>query len=155
MNVKHLVTAATVIYLFLVGRPRTAVFILVAVLGATLLTVVLKLGFARPRPDLVPHAMRTASASFPSGHSSGAAAVYLTLGAILASFQDRRRVKLFIMGLAVVVTMLVGISRLYLGVHWPSDIIAGWALGAGWAVLCWVVAAYLRRARVLHSPPAG
>lgn len=154
-TILFLVTAATVIYLFLVGRPRTAVFILVAVLGATLLTVLLKLGFARPRPDLVPHAMRTASASFPSGHSSGAAAVYLTLGAILASFQDRRRVKLFIMGLAVVVTMLVGISRLYLGVHWPSDIIAGWALGAGWAVLCWVVAAYLRRARVLHSPPAG
>ncbi len=150
-----LVTAATTIYFVLVNRPRVALFILVAVLGATLWTQLFKLGFARPRPELVPHAVRVTSASFPSGHSSGAAAVYLTLGGLLASFQEQRRVKLFIISLAVAVTILVGLSRLYLGVHWPSDVLAGWALGAGWAVLCWLVVTYLRRARMLREPPVG
>ena len=83
-----LVTAATVVYLFLVHRPRTVVFILI--LCSARWTVLFKLGYARPRPDLVPYAVRATSASFLSGHSSGAAAVYLTLG-VMASFQERRR----------------------------------------------------------------
>jgi undecaprenyl-diphosphatase len=85
------------------------------------------------------------TSSFPSGHASGAAATYLTLGALLARFQRERHLKVYVLGLAVAVTVAVGASRVYLGVHWPTDVLAGWTLGAGWALLCWTVARLLQR----------
>jgi undecaprenyl-diphosphatase len=118
-----------------------------AVLGAILLSTLLKSGFDRPRPDLVPHGARVLTASFPSGHAMISAAVYLTLGAMLASVQTGRRLKTYFIALAVILTLLVGASRVYLGVHWPSDVLAGWAAGASWAILVWLAAQQLRRPR--------
>lgn len=140
-----LVTLSTALYLWMARRPGSALLVVLAAAGASLWIVLFKLGFARPRPDLVPHGVQVFSASFPSGHSAGAAAVYLTLGALLARFQRRRRLKAYFIGCAVAIAVLVGLSRIYLGVHWPSDVLAGWALGGFWAVACWLVADRLRR----------
>jgi undecaprenyl-diphosphatase len=143
------VTVATAAYLWMARQGRVALFVLAAATGALFWVVLFKLGFDRPRPELVPHIMAAPTPSFPSGHSASAAAVYLTLGALLARFQTRRRLRLFFVGLAVAITVLVGFSRVYLGVHWPSDVVAGWTLGGGWAVACWLAASWLRRRHVL------
>jgi undecaprenyl-diphosphatase len=147
-----LVTAAVAIYLLMARKRGAAVLLIAAVVGGTLLSTALKLGFERPRPDLVPHATRIYTASFPSGHAMLSAVTYLTLGALLARVQERRRIKAFLIGLAVTLTLLVGASRVYLGVHWPSDVLAGWCVGAAWAALCWFVALQLQRRGQVESP---
>ena len=126
---------------------------LVAIVGATLLSFSIKAGIERPRPDLFPHGAPVYTASFPSGHATGAAATYLTLGALLARFQRHRRLKIYLLALAVILTLLIGLSRLYLGVHWPSDVLAGWTLGACWALLCWLVARQLQRRGKVEDEP--
>ncbi|MBF9233288.1 phosphatase PAP2 family protein [Microvirga alba] len=140
-----IVTLASIVYLLMAKKRGAALLVIVAVLGGTLLSTILKLGFDRPRPDLVPHAARVYTASFPSGHAMLSAVTFLTLGALLTRVEESRRIKVFIMGLAVAMTLLVGISRVYLGVHWPSDVLAGWSVGAAWACLCWFVALQLQR----------
>ena len=139
------VTLAATAYLVMTGKTHAALLVLVAVGGGMLLSTALKLGFARPRPDLVPHGVRVYTASFPSGHAMLSAVTYLTLGALLARVQPQRRVKAFLLGLAIALTVLIGMSRVYLGVHWPSDVLAGWCGGAAWASLCWFVALQLQR----------
>lgn len=138
------ITLAVAGFLALGGKRGSALFVLAAIGGAILLSFAMKAGFERPRPDLVPHGAVVYTASFPSGHATGAAATYLTLGALLARFQPRRRLKFYILGLAVFMTVCIGLSRIYLGVHWPTDVIAGWTLGASWALLCWLVARALQ-----------
>lgn len=94
--------------------------------------------YGRPRPDLVPHGMYVYSGSFPSGHSTLAAATFLTLAALIASLEPRRRTKAIVYGLALTILAAVGVSRVYLGVHYPSDVLAGWCLGATWALGAWM-----------------
>jgi undecaprenyl-diphosphatase len=145
---------AAVGFLILQGKRRTAAFVVVAVGGGMLVSQLTKLGFDRPRPDLVPHAMQVYTASFPSGHAMLAAVTYLTLGALLARVQPRLRLKLYLIGLAATLTVLVGFSRVYLGVHWPTDVLAGWTLGAGWALACWAIALGLQaRGRIEATEP--
>jgi len=105
----------------------------------------LKQLFDRPRPDLVPRLSYVMTSSFPSGHSMLSAAVYLTLGALLARFESNLLLKAHVLGWALLFTVLVGVSRVYMGVHWPTDVLAGWAAGAAWASLCWLVARLLQR----------
>jgi undecaprenyl-diphosphatase len=105
----------------------------------------LKLGFDRPRPDLVPHGQVVYTSSFPSGHSMMSAVGFLTLGAILAGTLASRAMRAYVICLAALMTAAVGVSRVYLGVHWPTDVLAGWAAGTAWAVACWTVARILRR----------
>ncbi len=150
--VLSMLTAATVIYLLMAGKRGAALLVVVSIVGGTLLSTGLKFGFERPRPDLVPHATRVYTASFPSGHAMLSAITYLTLGALLARVEKRRRVSAFIMSLAIALTLLVGASRVYLGVHWPSDVIAGWSVGAAWAALCWFVALQLQRKGQVEKP---
>jgi undecaprenyl-diphosphatase len=140
-----LIVIATASYLLLAGKRMAAVFVVAAPLSGALLSETLKLGFARPRPDLVAHLAEVQSASFPSGHATLSAITYLTLGALLAQAHERRRIKSFVLGACVTLTILVGLSRVYLGVHWPTDVIAGWSLGAAWAALWWLAADWLRR----------
>ncbi len=105
----------------------------------------LKQLFERPRPVLVPRLSYVMTSSFPSGHSMLSAAVYLTLGALLARFESNLLLKAHVLGWALLFTVLVGVSRVYMGVHWPTDVLAGWATGAAWASLCWLVARALQR----------
>jgi undecaprenyl-diphosphatase len=147
-----LITLAALAYLLLTRKRGAALLLLAAVGGVMLLSAMLKLGFERPRPDLVPHGARVYTASFPSGHAMLSAATYLTLGALLARVHEGRRVKIFFLGLAVVLTVLIGASRIYLGVHWPSDVLAGWCGGAAWASLCWFVTLQLQRRGDVEPP---
>ena len=145
-------TTAAVIYLALAGRRRVAVFVLAAVGGGVAVSTVLKLFYQRPRPDLVPHGMEVFTASFPSGHAMMSAIAYLTLATLLARLERRRSVKALLLALGIIMTICVGISRVYLGVHWPSDVVAGWCVGAAWAALCWFVALQLQRRGEVEDP---
>jgi undecaprenyl-diphosphatase len=150
-----LVSVAAALFLGMAGRPRSVVLLVVAIAGGQLLSLALKWGYGRPRPDLVPHQSYVYTASFPSGHSMMSAVVYLTLGALLARVLPRRRMKLLVILCALGATTLTGVSRVYLGVHWPTDVVAGWAMGASWAVACWLAADVLDRRRARGTPPEG
>ena len=143
VGVLSLLTLISVGYLWLMGQRRVALFLLFAILGGLLLSSMLKSGFDRPRPDLVSHGSHIYTSSFPSGHSMLSAVVYLTGGALLAIVQSAHRVRVYLVGCSILTTLLVGVSRVYLGVHWPSDVLAGWAAGAAWAAACWLVAQWL------------
>lgn len=131
-------------FLTLTGKGHAALAIIVAVSGGTLLSQTMKWAYARPRPELVPHGAEVYTASFPSGHAMMSAIVYLTLGAMLARTQSSQTVKAYIIGVAIFLTVLVGTSRVYLGVHWPTDVLAGWALGALWAIASWLAMLWLQ-----------
>jgi undecaprenyl-diphosphatase len=147
-----IITLAVVVHLVFAGKRHAALFLVVAIGGGVLLSYGAKAAFERPRPDLVAHAARVFTSSFPSGHSMMAAVVYLTLGTLLARVQPQRLLKLWLIGLAVLISVAVGISRVYLGVHWPSDVLGGWALGASWATLCWLIALWLQRRGQIERP---
>jgi len=104
-----------------------------------------KLMVARPRPDLVAHWVDVHNASFPSGHAAGSAMVYLTLAALATQLTDHRRVRYAIVAIAVLLVGTIGGSRVYLGVHWPSDVAAGWCFGTLWALGWWWATAAARR----------
>ena len=131
-------------FLAMTRKGHAALFVLVSVIGGVLISQSMKWAYARPRPELVPHGAEVYTASFPSGHSMMAAVVYLTLGALLARTLAERAVKIYVLAVAVCVTVVVGVSRVYLGVHWPTDVLAGWALGAAWALICWLVMTWLQ-----------
>lgn len=116
----------------------------VAAGGGGLLSTAMKNFIGRGRPDIVPHLVFVASPSFPSGHSMLAAVIYLTLGALLARFAARRRIKAYFLSAALLLAFLVGSTRVYLGVHYPTDVLSGWVAGLAWALGCWLVARYLQ-----------
>jgi len=132
-------------FLLLQGMWRTALFVSLASLGGWFLNSALKQLFQRPRPDVVPHLRDVMSLSFPSGHAMTSAVVYLTLGALTMRIAERRLTKFYCMAVAVLATVLVGATRIYLGVHYPTDVIAGWLIGLSWALLCWIVERSLER----------
>jgi undecaprenyl-diphosphatase len=145
-----LVTAIVAGLLVLDGKRHMAVFVLGSVLGGVMASTILKDLFHRARPDLVPYDVYVSGASFPSGHSMMSAVTYLTLGALLARSQERKRLKAYFLLVALLLTTAVGVTRVYLGVHWPTDVLAGWTAGAIWALLCWLVARWLQSRRTLE-----
>lgn len=114
---------------------RSLQLFLASLLGEVVLVNLMKDFFARPRPDFVPHLVEATSGSFPSGHSASAAAVYLTIAALIAIHVKRRAVRRYVYAAAVLVILIIGVSRIYLGVHYPTDVIGGFAFGAAWAAL--------------------
>lgn len=153
MGVLALVSLAVVGYLLIDRKRRAALLVLLAVGGGAALSLLLKRGFDRPRPDLVPHEAEVFTASFPSSHAMLAAVAYLTLGALLARVHGGRAAKAYLLLLAALVAFLVGASRVYLGVHWPTDVLAGWAGGAAWALICWLAAMALQRRGKVEEEP--
>lgn len=142
-SVLGIIVVVVFAYLLLVGKPRTGWFMTFAVVSGTIISTVLKLLFDRPRPALTGVA-EVFTASFPSGHATVSAVVFLTIGAMLAEASPERQLKRFFVGVATGLTVLVGVSRIYLGVHYPTDVLAGWSLGAAWALLCTTAAHFLR-----------
>ncbi len=140
-----LMSAIVIGFLLIIRRPAIAMLVLVAAGGGTALSFLLKLFFERVRPDLVPHVVNVETSSFPSSHAMMSAVIYLTLGALLARVQPRRRVKAYIMIVSLVLTVMIGVSRVYLGVHWPTDVLAGWIVGSAWAMLCGTLAWWMQR----------
>jgi len=121
--------------------------------GGLLISQGLKQVFGRERPEMAYRAVEAANASFPSGHAMLSAVVFLTLGVLAARFAERRRVKVLAVSAAVLVSLLVGASRVYLGVHWASDVLAGWCVGGAWAMACWLAAYVIQRR--LRPPPSA
>ena len=144
VGVLGLLTLVSLGYLWLQGLRHSALFLLTAIVGGLLLSLALKSGFDRPRPDLVSHGSMIYTSSFPSGHSMLSAVVYLTGGALLAAVHISRSVQIYLIACSFLAPLLVGLSRIYLGVHWPSDVLAGWAAGSAWAATCWLVANWLQ-----------
>jgi undecaprenyl-diphosphatase len=132
-------------HLLLRHQWRRVLLLAVTIAGGHALSHTLKNVYGRERPDVVPHLAVVNSHSFPSGHSLSSSVVYLTMGALLAQAATRRREKLYIMTIAFGLTGIIGLSRVFLGVHYPTDVLAGWSAGTAWALACWLVATRLRR----------
>lgn len=144
-TVLGLTVTAVVGFLALHGMYKNAAYVLVASIGGWFLNDLLKSMFARPRPSIVPHLREVWSLSFPSGHALTSAVVYLTLGVLLMRVAERRLVKWYCLGLAMTATALVGASRVYLGVHYPTDVAGGWLIGMCWALVFWLIERSLER----------
>jgi len=150
-TVVTILTGVAVGYVAIARKTATALFILTSVGTGMLLGAMLKLLFNRARPDLVPQLVDVHTSSFPSGHAMNSAIVYLTLGALLARAQESRARRVYVLSVAIALTLAVGMSRVYLGVHWPSDVLAGWIVGATWALLCSLIAWSIQEIIAGHS----
>jgi undecaprenyl-diphosphatase len=145
MVVLTLVTLLVAFYLAMARKRGGALLVVLSVGGGILLSSLLKAFIERARPDVVPHLAEVFTASFPSGHATMSAITYLTLGVLLARVEKSRRLKAYLLATAVLLSLLVGLSRIYLGVHWPTDVLAGWCIGAAWAMSCWFITLWLQR----------
>lgn len=147
-----LCTTAVIGFLLMKRGFRTAIMLVVVTLAGGGLGQLLKGFFMRSRPSVVPHLAEVSSASFPSGHSMMSAVVYMTLAVVAASTLEGRRERLYMIVLGILVSTTVGFTRMLLGVHYPTDVLAGWTLGLGWALGCWAAARYLQRRHVIEDP---
>jgi undecaprenyl-diphosphatase len=156
VSVLTLMVCAVSGFLVLVRRWRTLGLVVGSTVGGALLNSLLKHLFARPRPTVVPHLTWVLTESFPSGHAMLSAIVYLTLGALLAQLTERRWLKAYLVGVALLLTLLIGGTRVYLGVHYPTDVLGGWMAGLAWALLTALVArAAKRRSPALREESRG
>ncbi|MEJ7597920.1 MAG: phosphatase PAP2 family protein [Kofleriaceae bacterium] len=137
--VTGLIVLILALYFALDGRWRYAMLLLATAIGTGIAMAVLKAAYGRPRPSVVTGIGTPESMSFPSGHSMISMALYLTLGMLLAQSQERRRLKIFAIATSAVLALAIGLSRIYLGVHYPTDVLAGWTAGASWALICGLV----------------
>lgn len=138
-TVVSLICGTVLGYLTLIRKRAAALLVLAAIAGGAILNNVLKSTFERPRPDFIEPLASVSSASFPSGHATFSAITYLTLAALIARTTPQLRQRLYAIAIALLLTILVGITRVLLGVHYPTDVLAGWCVGAAWSLLCWSV----------------
>ena len=133
--------------LLITRRYGPALYTVVSVASGAAVSQVLKDHFERPRPDIVEHLDAVHTASFPSGHAMVGTVAYLTLAALVTRFFDDGWVRAYVIAVAVAMSVLIGLTRIYLGVHWPSDVAAGWALGTAWASFTWLFVSALQYRR--------
>ena len=132
-------------FLWIHRQGRLVALLLVSTAGGFVINSLMKTIFDRPRPSVVPHLREVFTPSFPSGHAALSAIVYLTIGVLLFEVVKGRTARLYCLGVAMAATGLVGFSRVYPGVHYPSDVLAGWVTGIAWAAACWVAVQYVER----------
>ena len=142
-----LVTLVAAGYLIAVKRAAIAALLVATIAGGAIANMLLKAMFSRARPDVVTHLVEAHSSSFPSAHTMNSAVAYLTLGFMLAHGESRRPLRTYFLSVGITLTALVGFSRVYLGVHWPTDVLAGWCIGASWVALCLLIARAIQQRR--------
>ncbi|MFS0710791.1 phosphatase PAP2 family protein [Brevundimonas phoenicis] len=140
-------------FLLIMGKRLSALMLVVGLAGGVALSEGLKALFERERPPEIYQAVETLNASFPSGHALLSTVFYLTLGVMLTRAFPRKRLKAYVLGCAVVIALLIGLTRIYLGAHWASDVFAGWSVGAAWSMALWLVAYAAERRQRLHDAP--
>lgn len=140
-------------FLLIMRKRLSALLLVVSLAGGVALSEGLKALFERERPPAAYQAVETLNASFPSGHALLATVFYLTLGVMLTRAFPRKRLKAYVLGCAVVIALLIGLTRIYLGAHWASDVFAGWSVGAAWSMVLWLVAYAAERRQRLHDAP--
>jgi undecaprenyl-diphosphatase len=153
VTVLTLMTLAAAGYLALQGKHGAMLLMLLAVLSGAIVSSSLKRTFERPRPAVGSDLAAVFTSSFPSGHSMLSAVVYLVLGTMLARMERRRQIKAYFITVAVLLTTMVGVSRVYLGVHYPSDVLGGWTAGLAWAIVWWFIARYFERRGMTQAAP--
>lgn len=151
-----LVTLIALGFLALRKKWHSLCLVVASIAGGAVVSTVLKNLFHRPRPDISLRLAEVSSQSFPSGHSILAAATYFTLAALLARTTADRRIKAYFLSLAAFLALLIGCTRMYLGVHYPTDVLAGWCVGLAWALLCSLIARRLQKTGAVEpeTPPA-
>ena len=156
---RNVLALAAVLALLFLRLRREAVLLVFTVAGGWLVNTLLKEAMGRERPEIVPHLTAAGGESFPSGHSFNSAVVFIAIALAFATLSARQSVRMTVIGAALAFSLAVAWSRVWLGVHFPTDVIAGWLGGAGWAFLA---AALLPRparttARFIedHGTPAG
>lgn len=140
-----IISLFVVIFLLIKKEIRSIIYVLSAAIGGGILVQLLKIFFSRERPDLSIHLASEVTMSFPSGHSAMSAVVYLSLAVLVSRIEKSKRSSIFIISAALIISFLVGLSRVYLGVHYPTDVLAGWMIGLFWALLCWFIAVIIEQ----------
>jgi Membrane-associated phospholipid phosphatase len=149
-------TVAVIVgFLLFSRRFAAALFLATASIGGATLNSVLKSIFGRTRPEEPLRLIEIDSLSFPSGHAMSSATIYLTIAVLLARMAEKRWEKIYIFAAALLLSFVIGFSRVYLGVHYPTDVAAGWAAGVAWAQVCWFSAHLIGRRRLAREVPAG
>lgn len=146
------VVFVTLGFLWIAKKRRAFFLVAAASIGGQIFNSSLKGFFGRPRPTIVPHLTEVDSSSFPSGHSMMSAVVYLTLGALLSRLVSGRLLRSYIMGVSIFLTLAVGTTRVFLGVHYPTDVLGGWSAGLSWALICLLVARILQERGQVERP---
>lgn len=148
-SVIFLVSFIMILYFLLIKRRVAALIIFAASTGGGIINILLKSVFQRERPIAIESFFKVDSLSFPSGHSTMSVAVYLSLAAVLAGIYKGKSIRYYFIFVGVFLTIIIGYSRVYLSVHYPIDVFAGWAVGISWASFCWLAAYYLQQKRVI------
>ena len=140
-----------VLFLILQRKRLSALLLVLGLAGGVALSEGLKAVFERDRPPEAWQAVETINASFPSGHALLSAVFYLSIGVMLTRAFPRRRFKAYVLGVALLLTLIVGLTRVYLAAHWASDVLAGWSVGAAWAMALWLVAYAVQRRQAVDA----
>ena len=144
MTVITLLAAGVTLFLLLRRQWRSAGFLVISIVGGLIISTLIKILINRARPDFLEVHLLPPSASFPSGHATHSAVVYLAIAILLTKLVESVRLKAYILAMGLLVPLLVGISRIALAVHWPTDVVGGWLIGLAWGLLVYAAATYMQ-----------
>ncbi|WGM32905.1 phosphatase PAP2 family protein [Brevundimonas sp. NIBR11] len=151
ISVLTLFAIVALVFLLILRKRLSALLLIVGLAGGVGLSEGLKALFERQRPPAVYQAVETLNASFPSGHALLSTVFYLTVAVMLTRAFPRKRVKAWVLGVGMTFALIVGLTRIYLGAHWASDVMAGWCVGAAWAMALWLVSYAVERRQTRHQ----